>query len=207
MAAAAWGQGCSLRSSRATEQGGQGQTWMYSGDLSPGREQSPQHSPGSPYQCIKALSEKKCFLISNLNLPWCDFRLFLLVLVLEKVTSRPPPCCLPTPTVALPAVPLRDVMGWGVDVAVGRTVPLHWGLLRPCSPICVGLLCGGSRGWCRLTCLCLESSWLSNSRSCVVRADIWRGAAQLIKFKAGLKKIIKIAPRYCTAPGRLCWQL
>ena len=61
MAAAAWGQGCSLRSSRATEQGAQGQTWMYSGDLSPSREQSPQHSPGMPIPVYQGSFREEMF--------------------------------------------------------------------------------------------------------------------------------------------------
>jgi len=34
----------------------------------------------SPFQCLTALSVKKCFLISNLNLPWCNLRPFPLIL-------------------------------------------------------------------------------------------------------------------------------
>ena len=36
-------------------------------------------SLGSPFQCLNTLSEK-FFLISNPNLPWCNFRLFPLIL-------------------------------------------------------------------------------------------------------------------------------
>ena len=37
-------------------------------------------SLGSPFQCLTTLSLKKLFLISHLNFPWCNLRLFPLVL-------------------------------------------------------------------------------------------------------------------------------
>ena len=37
-------------------------------------------SVGSPFQCLTTLAVKKCFLISNLNLPWHNLRPFPLVL-------------------------------------------------------------------------------------------------------------------------------
>jgi len=37
-------------------------------------------SPGSLFSCFFALSEKRFFLISKLNLPWCNRRLIRLVL-------------------------------------------------------------------------------------------------------------------------------
>ncbi|KAK4823265.1 hypothetical protein QYF61_000232, partial [Mycteria americana] len=39
-------------------------------------------SLGSLFQCLRTLSVKKIFLISNLNLPWCNLRPFLLILSL-----------------------------------------------------------------------------------------------------------------------------
>ena len=39
-------------------------------------------SLGSLFQCITTLSEKKIFLISNLNLPWCNLRPSPLILLL-----------------------------------------------------------------------------------------------------------------------------
>jgi len=42
----------------------------------------PHHHPGQLCQCITALSENKCFLISNLSLPWHSLRLSPLVLSL-----------------------------------------------------------------------------------------------------------------------------
>ena len=39
-------------------------------------------SLGSLLQCLITVSEKKFFLISNLNLPWSNLRPFLLVLLL-----------------------------------------------------------------------------------------------------------------------------
>ena len=42
------------------------------------------HLPGSLFQCLDTLSEKKFFLISNLNLSWCN--LMPLPLVLSRIT-------------------------------------------------------------------------------------------------------------------------
>ena len=39
-----------------------------------------QHLPGEPIPVLNNLSVKKFFLISDLNLPWCSLRPFLLIL-------------------------------------------------------------------------------------------------------------------------------
>lgn len=46
------------------------------------RDRDSTTSLGSPFQCLSTLSEKKFFLLSNPNLPWCNFRLVALVLLL-----------------------------------------------------------------------------------------------------------------------------
>ena len=48
-------------------------------------------SLGSPFQCLITLLEKKFFLISNWNLPWCNLRPFPLVLLLVMWEKRPSP--------------------------------------------------------------------------------------------------------------------
>ncbi|KAK4813146.1 hypothetical protein QYF61_013111 [Mycteria americana] len=48
-------------------------------------------SPGSLFQCLMTLSVNKFFLISNLNLPWCNLRPFPLVLSLVTWEKRPIP--------------------------------------------------------------------------------------------------------------------
>ena len=47
--------------------------------LNTSREGDCATSLGSPFQCLTTLSEKKCFLISNLNLPWHSLRPFPLI--------------------------------------------------------------------------------------------------------------------------------
>ncbi|KAK4821778.1 LOW QUALITY PROTEIN: hypothetical protein QYF61_000839 [Mycteria americana] len=51
-------------------------------------------SLGSLFQCLTTLSVKKFFLISNLNLPWCNLRPFPLVLSLVTWDKRPTPTSL-----------------------------------------------------------------------------------------------------------------
>jgi len=54
------------------------------------RDDASTHSLGSLFQCLTTLSVNKFFLISNLNLPWHNWRLFRLVLLpvtWEKVAS------------------------------------------------------------------------------------------------------------------------
>lgn len=41
-------------------------------------------TPGSPFQCLTSTSVKKCFLNSNLNLPWYSLKLLPFVLPLSK---------------------------------------------------------------------------------------------------------------------------
>ena len=48
-------------------------------------------SLGSLFQCLTTLSVKKFFLISNLNLPWCNLRPFPLVLSPVTSEKRPTP--------------------------------------------------------------------------------------------------------------------
>jgi len=48
-------------------------------------------SLGSLFQCLTTLSVKKCFLISNLNLPWHNLRPFPLIhdpVCLERIKWR-----------------------------------------------------------------------------------------------------------------------
>jgi len=49
------------------------------------RDSDSTTSLGSLFQCLTSLSEKKFFLISNLNLPWCNLRPFALVLLVWKM--------------------------------------------------------------------------------------------------------------------------
>jgi len=42
--------------------------------LNTSRDGDPTTSWGSLFQCLATLSAKKLFLISNLNLPWCNLR-------------------------------------------------------------------------------------------------------------------------------------
>ncbi|KAK4829771.1 LOW QUALITY PROTEIN: hypothetical protein QYF61_006495, partial [Mycteria americana] len=63
--------------------------------LNTSRDGNSTTSLGSLFQCLITLSVKKNFLISNLNLPWCNLRPFLLVLSLvviasDKVSPQPP---------------------------------------------------------------------------------------------------------------------
>ena len=61
--------------------------------LSTSRNGDSTISLGSLFQYFTTLSEKKFFLISNLNLPWHNLRLFSLILsLLTRRWSRPPPC-------------------------------------------------------------------------------------------------------------------
>ena len=55
-------------------------------------------SLGSPFQCLTTLSEKKYFLTSSLNLPWCSLKPFPLVLSLVTQEKRPIPSSLQLPT-------------------------------------------------------------------------------------------------------------
>jgi len=48
--------------------------------LNTSRDGDSTTSLGSLFQCLTTLSVKKCFLMSNLNLPWCNLRPFPLVL-------------------------------------------------------------------------------------------------------------------------------
>jgi len=49
-------------------------------------------SLGSPFQCLTTLLEKIFFLISSLNLPWCNLRPFpLILLVVKQEKSLTPP--------------------------------------------------------------------------------------------------------------------
>jgi len=51
------------------------------------------HSLDSLFQHIATPMEKKCFVISNLNLPWHNLRPFpLVLLLLPGSRSQPPPC-------------------------------------------------------------------------------------------------------------------
>lgn len=53
---------------------------------------SVPHFPGQfPYQHLTTFSEKKFFLMSDMNLPWCSFRPFLLILSLVAWEKRPTP--------------------------------------------------------------------------------------------------------------------
>ena len=53
------------------------------------------HLPEKPIPVINNPSVKKCFLISNLNLPWCNWRPFPLILSPISSEKRPAPL-LPT---------------------------------------------------------------------------------------------------------------
>ena len=46
---------------------------------------------GSLFQYLTTLTDKKLFLVSNLNLPWCNLRPFSLVLSLSHGGKRPTP--------------------------------------------------------------------------------------------------------------------
>ena len=50
-------------------------------------------SLGSPSQCLTTPYRKKCFLISNLNLPWHNLRPFPLILSPVSSEKRPTPLC------------------------------------------------------------------------------------------------------------------
>ncbi|NWZ30868.1 SETBP protein, partial [Asarcornis scutulata] len=54
-----------------------------------------------PFQCLTTLSVKKFFLISNLNLPWCNFSPFPLVLSPGMWENRPIPTSLQPPLMYL----------------------------------------------------------------------------------------------------------
>ena len=54
-------------------------------------------SQNSLFQCLTTLSVKKFFLISNLNLPWCNLRPLPLVLSLVTWVKRPAPASLQAP--------------------------------------------------------------------------------------------------------------
>jgi len=54
-------------------------------------------SLGSLFQCLTTLSVKKFSLISNLTLPWCNFRPLLLILSLVAWEKRPAPTSLQPP--------------------------------------------------------------------------------------------------------------
>ena len=49
--------------------------------LNTSRDSDSTTSLDSPFQCLITFSEKKFFLLPNLNLPWCNLRLFPLVLL------------------------------------------------------------------------------------------------------------------------------
>ena len=51
--------------------------------LNTSRDGDPTTSLGSLCQCLTTLSEKKCFLISNLKLPWYNVRPLLLILFVD----------------------------------------------------------------------------------------------------------------------------
>ena len=60
--------------------------------LNTSRNGDSSTSLGSLFQCSSPLSEKKFFLISNLNLPWCNLRPLPLVLsLLPGRKGQPPP--------------------------------------------------------------------------------------------------------------------
>ena len=50
--------------------------------LNTSRDGDSTTSLGGLFHCPTSLSENKCFLISNLNLPWCNLRPFCLILLL-----------------------------------------------------------------------------------------------------------------------------
>ena len=55
------------------------------------RDSDSTTSLGSLCQCLATLPEKKFFLISNLNLPWCNIRPLPLILSLVTWEKRPIP--------------------------------------------------------------------------------------------------------------------
>ncbi|XP_064911793.1 ankyrin repeat domain-containing protein 66 isoform X1 [Columba livia] len=52
---------------------------------------------GSLFQCLTTFSMKKYFLISNVNLPWCNLRPFPLILSLATWEKRPTPSMIQPP--------------------------------------------------------------------------------------------------------------
>jgi len=63
-------------------------TWF----LNTSRDGDPTATLSSLCHCLSTLSEQKFFLISNLNLPWCNFRpLHLILLPLPGRRGWPPP--------------------------------------------------------------------------------------------------------------------
>ncbi|KAK4831669.1 hypothetical protein QYF61_018636 [Mycteria americana] len=65
--------------------------------LNTSRDGDSATSLGSLFQCLTTLSVKKFFLISSLNLPWCNLRPFPLVLSLVTWEKRPTPALLQPP--------------------------------------------------------------------------------------------------------------
>ena len=59
--------------------------------LNTSRDGDSTTSLGSLFQCLTTLSVKKCFLTSNLNLPWRNLRPFPLVLSPVTSEKRPTP--------------------------------------------------------------------------------------------------------------------
>jgi len=65
--------------------------------LNTSRDSDSTTTLGSPFQCFTTLSVKKCFLISNLNLPWHNLRPFPLILSPVSSEKRPTPLWLQAP--------------------------------------------------------------------------------------------------------------
>ncbi|KAK4810582.1 hypothetical protein QYF61_007319 [Mycteria americana] len=65
--------------------------------LNTSRDGDSTASPGSLFQCLTTLSVNKFFLMSNLNLPWCNLRPLPLVLSLVTWEKRPTPTSLQPP--------------------------------------------------------------------------------------------------------------
>ena len=63
--------------------------------LNTSRDGDSTTSLRSLFQCLTTLSVKKFFLISNLNLPWCNLRPFPLILSPVTSEKRPTPLYIP----------------------------------------------------------------------------------------------------------------
>jgi len=61
--------------------------------LNTSRDGDSTTSLGSLFQCLTTLYVKKCFLISNLNLHWCNLRPFPLLLSPFSSEKSPTPLC------------------------------------------------------------------------------------------------------------------
>ena len=91
--------------------------------LNTSREGDCATSLGSPFQCLTTLSEKKCFLISNLNLPWYNLR----PMCSDQLSVRPSICSsIHSFFQARSVLHMTNTLSWGRSSKIPTRPALFW---------------------------------------------------------------------------------